>query len=472
MGLLIGLDIGTTKLCVLALDYESGMVRAVEDTANDTRLSGDADAAEQDAAAIRNRSLDILRSVITRCDASDIEAIGVTGQMHGVVVVDRQGYPLAPLATWQDGRGTRGYRSTGYNYAEELARRLGADGVEASGCSPATGYGAVTLLRMVEERTLPKEGRALTIHDFIVRSLCGAEVIDPTDAASWGIFDTRDGSRWLPEAHDTLGVPQDLLPDVIPTGSIAGKLLPEMASQVGLPTGLPVATALGDNQASFIGSAPYLRETALFNLGTGGQMSVAADRFARIKGLDTRPLIAGQWLLVGASLCGGRAYEILEWFYARVGKELFGIEPTEKLYQHMNEIAARAAADADGMIARTSFEGSRIDPSSRGKVENITSTNLTPANLTQAVITGMALELVEYLSLARSVGAAPRLLAGSGNAVRRNPLVRSEIEKQTGMRLRMPPNPEEAAVGAALTAGVAVGLLSDWSEAGKVLFRE
>jgi sugar (pentulose or hexulose) kinase len=470
MSILIGFDIGTTKLCAVALDASTGALIAVEDALNDTQLPGDSDAAEQDAAVILDTCHALLKRLCARLDVSDVIGIGVTGQMHGVVVSDKDGKPTTPLVTWQDGRGTRQYRSTDRTYVEELAHRLGDEGRENCGCSHATGFGAVTLLRMREEGTLPESGVALTIHDLLVRSLCGASVTDPTDAASWGIFDVRDATRWLPPAADALQLPPGMLPEVVATGSVAGGLLPETARGLALLSGVPITVALGDNQASFIGSVPSMRDTCLLNLGTGGQMSVPIDRFARTQSLDTRPLVAGQWLLVGASLCGGRAYQILEQFFADVGKELFGIEPSARLYDRINQLAAQSDEDCGGLSALTRFEGTRSSPLMRGSVGGIGSSNFKPGNLSRAIIAGMVGELVYFLDKAMESGSDPRLYAGSGNAVRRNAIVRAEIERQVGMPLSMPPHPEEAAIGAALTVGVAVGVYKHWDDAGRALF--
>ena len=474
MGVLLGLDIGTTKICALALDAESGSPLAIEDAYNDTQLPVQPDAAEQDPKSVVRKSFALLKTLLQRPELADTEVlgIGVTGQMHGVCIIDADGEPITPLVTWQDRRGTRPYQTTGRTYAEELAARLGEDAVESSGCAPATGYGGVTLLRMREEATMPKSGRALTIHDFVVHALCGAAVTDPTDAASWGIFDVRDGGHWLRGAVDALRLPDGMLPEVQPTGTIAGKLTPEAAQAIGLKPGVPVAVAFGDNQASFVGSVPSLRDTLLMNLGTGGQMSAPVGHFTRAFGLDTRPLTNGAWLLVGASLCGGRAYQVLELFYASVGRDLFGIHNTTRLYDQMNDLAAEAKEDCGGLMACTMFEGTRLDSSSRGSIQDLDTRNFTAGNLTRAIVIGMVEELVEFFDVACKVGATPAFLAGSGNAVRRNATVRLEIEKRVNMRLRMPPHAEEAAVGAALAGGVAAGVYPDWQAAGETLYRD
>ena len=459
MDILLGVDIGTTKLCAVAVAADGGTLLAVESAPNATRLSAGPDAAEQDAAVFLAR-LPALLSRLQRHPAlagACPLALGVTGQMHGVVLADTTGTPLSPLITWQDGRGNR-RAGSGRSYVDEVRHRLGAAAPAESGCTPASGYGAVTLLRLREEGLLPAGATALTMQDLLVATLCGQMVTDATDAASWGLFDVRHGERWLPGAADALGLPESLLPAVLPTGSLAGTLLPGPAERTGwLPAGLPVAVALGDNQASFLGSVPALADTVLVNLGTGGQMSVPLDHYTRVEGLDTRPLLPGLWLLVGASLCGGRAYQVLERFFAAVGRDLFGNEDDTSRYELMNRLAAAAEADCGGLLADTRYAGTRLDPAAHGALLGITTDNFTPANLTRAVIAGMVEELAAFYRQAHEAGAHPTHLTASGNAVRRNRLVRQEIEHRLAMPLTLPPCEEEAAYGAALIGGLAIG---------------
>ncbi len=465
---LIGLDIGTSKLAAVALEAGTGKTLATEQAANRTLLpAAEPDAAEQDAEALVAASTALLRSLARRPELAQATpaALGITGQMHGLTLADDRGRILAPLITWQDGRGNRVGKSAGRSWVAEFERRAGSSALEAGGCFPASGYGGVTLLRLAGEGKLPARASALTIQALAVRRLCGRAVLDPTDAASWGLFDVRDGARWLTGLARALGLPESLLPEVAPTGSLAGKLVPDMAAATGLPAGLPVAVSLGDNQASFLGSVARPADTLLMNLGTGGQMSVPVPRFVRVEGLETRPLVKGSWLLVGASLCGGRAYEILKNFFEQAGRGLFSAVPGPDLYEAINRLAAGAAEDCGGVGARTLFAGSRQDPASRGALEGLTAANFTPANVARAVIRGMVDELAGFHDLARVSGAAAQYLAGSGNAVRKNAVVRREFERRLGLELRLPPRTEEAAAGAALAAGVAAGIYSDWESA-------
>ncbi len=459
--ILLGLDIGTTKLCAVAVESETGRLVAVESAPNDAHIPTEAGGAEQDPAVVMMRIQEVARRLSTRpeLDGYSIDGLGVTGQMHGVLLIDADGSPVSPLVSWQDQRGHRKSTRCGRTYVEELRERIQT---EDTGCEPSTGYGAVTLLRLKDEDLIPANSRALTIHDFVVMQLCDVAATDPTDAASWGIFDVRDGQRWLPSALVSFPFMRDLLPSVLGTGTVAGRISSSAARVTGFPHGLPVAVALGDNQASFLGSVPSAHESLLLNLGTGGQISVPIDRFASLPLLETRPLLPGLWLLVGASLCGGRAYQILADFFADVGRELFGCDVGDALYERMNVLADEATEDCDHLCAHTLFEGTRKDPTIRGDFIGISSQNFTPANLTRACIAGMVDELVSMYAQAEDAGANIGTVVGAGNAIRRNPIVRYEIERRLSMPLYLSSRTEEAAVGAALVGGVAAGVYSDW----------
>jgi sedoheptulokinase len=336
---------------------------------------------------------------------------------------------------------------------------------------PATGYGAVTLFRLAESSEIPSNATALTIHDFLVRQLTGVAVTDPTDASSWGIYDVQHGTGWLPGVEEILNIPPGALPQIRPTGSIAGKLLPEIASKIGLPDGLPVTVALGDNQASFLGSVPSIAESVLFNIGTGGQMSVASDVYALDYDLDTRPLVSGQWLRVGASLCGGSAFKILANFFTRVGSAFFDSDILpEMLYDKMTALADLLPDGDEYPMIASYFRGTRADASRTAQIVGLRDFNFTPAHLTRALIRGMVNELVSYYENSHSGQPQPRFIVGSGNGLRRNSVLRRELSLRFGSEILLPPYEEEAAVGAALVAGVGVGIFSDWNDAGHRLY--
>ncbi|HEX2948083.1 MAG TPA: FGGY family carbohydrate kinase [Armatimonadota bacterium] len=472
MGALIGIDIGTTKICILAIEETSCEVVACATHASGSVSCPENGAVEQNVIEIRNTTFRLLRDIASELAAKDfsVSSIGVTGQMHGVLLVDQHGDPVTDLLNWQDKRGNDIFANTGRTYADEVALRLGDERLYRSGTKPATGYGAVTLFRLAANSAIPQGVKALTIHDYLVSLLCGKAITDPTDAASWGILDVTTCTDWLTDCAEVLNIPTPLLPQIQPTGTIAGNLLPEIASAIGLPEGIPVAVALGDNQASYIGSVPALHESILLNLGTGGQMSVATGVFSRPDELEIRPLVNGTWLLVGASLCGGRAFKILADFFATVGRDIFGLTDIPLLYPTMTRLAS-TISDAGDVSFLPLFAGKRSAPMATAQVSGLCEDNFTAAHLTRSLIAGMVDELLDYYQIAVASGAAPTVAAGSGNAFRQNDVIYQEMQRKLGLPFYLPPLHEEAAVGAALVGGVAAGVYTNWQEASRSLYQ-
>ncbi len=456
MQLTIGLDLGTTKLCAAAVNPSTRQLVAevsCPNAAGQGRPAG-----EQDASKIVSLILNLLRQLMQQppLQHASIIGLGVTGQMHGIVLVDADGQPASPLVNWQDQRGAVPLSALGQRTpVQALTDQLGDRAPASTGCLPATGYGGVTLTRWAAEGRSFAGLRALSIMDLVVHALCGQYVTDAGIAGSWGLLDAAAG-QWLDSASQQFG---NLLPPIAPTGSVAGSLRSALATQLDLPSGLPIAVALGDNQASFIGSVDQLDGRLLLNLGTGGQMSLAVSRYAVAEGLETRPLSPGRWLLVGASLCGGRAYALLADFFADVVRTFAGTEiPPALLYERMNQLAQPDQPTT--LRASTLLGGTRSDPTARGAITNLDPQNFSAGQFVRAFVAGMVAELRGYYARAEAQGLHATHLLGAGNAVRRNPAVQREITEQFRLPVQMPDTREEAAVGAALTAAVAVGLRS------------
>ncbi|HOV69778.1 MAG TPA: FGGY-family carbohydrate kinase, partial [Clostridia bacterium] len=176
-------------------------------------------------------------------------------------------------------------------------------------------------------------------------------------------------------------------------------------------------------------------------------------------------------LLVGAALCGGRAYAVLEKFFRAVADFVTG-EKNPELYERMNEWG-RSYAGNEKLKIRTTFSGTRANPELRGSIERISTTNLTPANMVIGVLEGIADELYEqYMQMEPYVFNKPEFLIGSGNGIRKNTLLQEIFSKKFGMPLRIPLYSEEAANGAALLSLLCTGVYKDISEAqSKIKFK-
>ncbi len=451
MSRVIGVDIGTTTLCACVLDGETGALLAAETLANRGNMQ------PQDAGAHLQRPdviLDDACALYERLvrEHGPIAGVGITGQMHGIVYVNKAGEPCSPLATWQDGRGNLPMRGGGESYAERLAR--------IGGHAAASGYGIVTHFYNVLNNQAPPEAATFcTIQDALAMRLSGrsAPLVHASNAASFGMFDLVAG------AFDTAGIEKagmdaSILPDVVDTIACVGQT----------SAGIGVFTPLGDNQASFLGSVRSVRSSLLINIGTGGQISCHTPNCVFTPESEARPYDGGSFLWVGSPLCGGRAYAVLESFFRQVAQGA-GVK-NQSMYPWMNELAQRAFVLENPLRINTAFDGSRSNPKLRGAIENLGIANFTPEHFIAGVLSGVVDEMMRLYEAAKpQLGITPDRLVVSGNGLRKNPVWRRLFSEQFELPVSMPAHNEEAAFGAALSALVGIGDYSGIEDAQQLI---
>ena len=439
---IIGLDIGTTSVCGILCDADSGEICRSVTRPNDTFLPTEHPwEKQQDPVVLMTRLREIAGEL---CAEGPVAAIGVTGQMHGIVYLTAEGKPVGPLTIWQDGRGDQPYKE-GLTYAEYLTK--------ITGYPVATGYGAVTHFYNTVNGLIPEGAVTFcTIHDLAAMTLTGAQkpLLNPSDAASLGLYDLQN-DRFDVAAITAAGMDPAFFPAVAPGFALAGHT----------PDGIPVSVAIGDNQASVLGSVSDLTHSILVNVGTGSQISCVVTQPPAGSELDCRPLMPGHWLLAGSSLCGGRAYAILEKFLRDTASVISGT-PVGNAYPVMDRLMADFAAPDEPLVIDTTFSGTRKQPSRRGSIQNIGIDNLTVANLCDGVMNGMVTELHDLYSEMRPyLSTEPTQLVGSGNGIRFNGPLADRFVAAFGLPLSTPKHREEAAFGSALFAMVAAGLVPD-----------
>lgn len=450
MPIALGLDLGTTKIAAIALDLETGrlLARNAEDAPGPMpgRPKG---WDERGASAVSGAAWRVLYDVARRVAGDDVRCLGITGQMHGVLLTTEDGAPLTPLYTWRDRRTAEG--------SLERARGLLPETLaERAGCGLHPGYGGATLHWLAEEGQIPSGAVALSLAGWVAQQLGGVRGMDPTHAASWGLFDARVGA-WDEAAAASLGLPASLLPPIRPCGSPMGRLRSDIADELGLTPDVHVCAPIGDNQAAVLAATGGGAGVASVNIGTGAQVCAPSTEWLHRPPLETRPDGHGGYLLVGASLCGGWAWAWLRGVLSEVSMRLGGrMIEGDALYDTMRQWAEQAPAGAEGLRVDPRFAGERGRPEVRGAIEGIREANFTLPNLARATLEGIARELGDLWRTAGVAGA--RELVGSGNALRRNPLLRDIVAAELGLPLRLSPWEEEAAVGAALCAASGCGL--------------
>jgi sedoheptulokinase len=418
----IGIDIGTTSICGVVIDIATGEVKTSKTVNSDAFIQTENSFEKiQSAEKIISLAKNILDELIT----DDAAVIGVTGQMHGIIYYDANGMPVSPLYTWQDGRGDLPYKNTTY------AGFLGSH----------TGYGNVTDFYNRENLLVPENAVSYcTIHDLFVMQLCGlsSAVMHISDAASFGLFNLEKGSFL-----------NDFAPKIENGFAVAGEY-----------KNIPVSVAIGDNQASVFSSLSS-EEDILLNVGTGSQISLISSKPLSGKDIETRPFFDGKYLIVGAALCGGRAYALLKDFYKRILS--YTAAEDEDVYAIMDKMTESATQP---LTVDTRFSGTRADETIRGSVNNISVENFTPENLTKGLLVGMVDELYDMYA---QTGITKSGLVGSGNGIRKNRHLVKISEEKFGTDMKIPAHTEEAAYGAALYGAVASGIFKTADEARKLI---
>ena len=441
----IGIDIGTSSICGIVYNTVSKDIVSIAKINNTDMLSCNVWEKVQDANAIVDIVLDLIQEL--RIQYPDIKGIGLSGQMHGILYVNAEGEAVSPLYTWQDMRGSLLYKD-GMSYAAYLSKQ--------TGFPLSTGFGLVTHYYNKVNSLVPQNAVKLcTIMDYTAIRLTGKcePLVDCSNAASLGFFD-KEKLAFDKEALWNVGIDSSILPEI-------GKAF----SRVGHYENISVYTAIGDNQASFLGSIRDIRHSIHITVGTSSQISVYSEDYVNVPLLDTRPLPGGGYILVGAALCGGCSFSLLKKFFSETIKLYTGEEMDDTdLYKIMVSVPYKEVQE-DDIRVETLFGGTRSHPEKRGKIMNISCLNWHPENLIRGFLEGMSQELYDfYQLLPNSVRERKTILVGSGNGIKRNPLLCQILEERFKCHLQVSACREEAALGACICGMVGNGYINNFTD--------
>lgn len=429
-----GIDLGTTTISGVVIDLEKRELKKAYTTESKSFIKTEYDWEKiQDPEIILAKAQKLLDQMFE--EYKEIQVIGLTGQMHGILYLNKKGEHISPLYTWQDGRGEEKCFS-GKSICEGLK--------EDFGIHACTGYGLVTHLYHVKKGLVPREAAGIcTIMDYLGMRLTKRRTprMHSSNGASLGLYDVETAS-FQEEVLKENGCNVEILPE-----------LTENVEEIGSYRGARVCVALGDNQASFLGAVEDSERSVLVNMGTGGQISVLTDTWRNLPGIEFRPFSQGKYLAVGSSLCGGRAYAVLKDFFAEYA-EAMGI-PRVDHYAVMDKLLEQDQKRKEPLLVSPTFSGTREEPWKRGSITNICVDNFTPGTLIYGVLDGMAEELfARYQAMEGSLSHHKDLLVASGNGLRRNKGLQRIMREKFSMKMILAKYEEEAAYGAAKAAAL------------------
>ena len=432
--LAIGIDIGTTTISAAVIDLENRAQVEVFSVPHNSYIDRSI-FSEQSVSVIMDKAERVLDLIYK--SYTGIVSIGITGQMHGILYLNRDGEAVSDLINWQDKRGDIPIQDS--MTACQIIKQITGENI-------ATGYGISTHYYNIINGLVPQDAVGFcSIMDYFAMRLCHIKkpVTHTSVAASFGLFDVKK-ECFKHEKLLELGIDEAFLPKVVASNEIVGRW-----------NDIPVCVAIGDNQASFLGSVKNTRESVLVNIGTGSQISAVGEVEDPVDGIEQRPFINGEMLVCGSALCGGSAYAMIEGFF-RSYAAFSGLGDSSQ-YAVINELAEKAYESGENHLSvDTSFCGTRTDPMRRGSIENIELNNFTPSALVLGVINGMCDELYKlYLNgkLKKSH------IVASGGAIRKNRILRRVLEDKFGMTVSENSIKEEAATGAALFSAYSIGMI-------------
>jgi len=389
--------------------------------------------------------------------AKDISAIGVGGQMHGGVFLDRRMNLLGNAIIWADNRSMAEVR--------EIYDRVGKIRLGKIARSPVdTGFLAATLLwiRKNEPERFKAIHRTLLPKDYIRYKLTDEIGTDVSDASATLLFDT--GARnWSRDILEALELDSWIFPPSGESIDVCGKLSEEAAGELGLVADTPVVRGGGDTPLAAVGNGVTEPGVINLNLGGGGQVLAALEEPLYDPELRTHTfchVVPDRWYIMGATLNGGLA---LEW--------LRNLTDGRFTFAEFDKLADEVPAGSEGLIFLPYLSGERtphMDPHAKGALIGLTPRH-GPGHMARAVMEGVAFALKECYGILLDIGISPSKVVTSGTGMQ-SPVWRQIIADVMGRELNhVGTAAEMTVVGSAILAATGVGAFPSVDEACKVL---
>jgi len=392
-------------------------------------------------------------------DPAQIGGVGLTGQMHGLVLLDEAGNVLRPAILWNDQRTQE--------QCEEIHRRIGrARFIQITGNVALTGFTAPKILWVKENEpeVYARVRHILLPKDYVRYCLTGEYAMDKADGAGTVLMNLRQRD-WSEEVLSALNIPRDWMPPLYEGPEITGKVTLEAARATGLKAGTPIMAGGGDQAAQAVGVGAVKEGIVALTLGTSGVV------FATTNGPFIEPegrlhafchSVPGRWHLMGVMLSAAGS---LRWY-----RDAFAPEVS---YDELLAPAQDIPAGSDGLLFLPYLTGERTphpDPLARGAFVGLTVRHRM-AHCTRAVLEGVAFGLKDSFELMKSagLGSIHQVRVSGGGA--KSPLWRQILADVFETELVTVNTTEGAAYGAALLAGVGAGNWPDVETACKAAIR-
>ncbi|MEQ5835337.1 xylulokinase [Marinobacter sp. NFXS9] len=437
----VGADCGTQSTKVVVVDPEYGRILG-EGSRPHELIEGANGRREQDPEAWMTAFVEALGDAIAQAgiDPKAIRAIGISGQQHGLVALDRDGQPVHPAKLWCDTETAR--------HNSQLVEQLGGEEgcIDKLGLVLQTGYTASKLawLREIHPDAYRRIDSILLPHDYLNFRLTGEKVAEAGDASGTGYFDTRT-RQWREDVFNLIAPELDpgrVLPRLIDSKAPAGTVTPEVAARLGLASDVIVASGGGDNMMGAIGTGNIQPGLVTVSLGTSGTVyAYSSDPVVSDSAMVANFCASSDgWLPLACTMNVTSATTLV--------RQLFGLDLAE-----FGDRMAQAPIGAEGVTVLPFFNGERVPmlPHATASLIGLDNLNTTQANLCRAVVEGATFGLrygLEHLGDLAQGASQIRLIGGGA----RSPVWRQIVADVLGAEVICPRINEAAALGAAIQA--------------------
>jgi xylulokinase len=461
MRYLLGLDVSTTGAKALLID-EAGKVIASA-TEEYPLHTPHPLWSEQDPEDWWRGMQSAVQRVLAIADPTEISAVGLTGQMHGLVLLDRDDRVLRPAILWNDQR-------TGPQCAEITSLAGGLERLlTLTGNAVLPGFTAPKILwvRENEPEIYDRVAHVLLPKDYIRFRLTGEYATEVSDASGTSLFDVGS-RRWSAAMAGLLQIPMDWLPRCAESQVVSGRISKSAAERTGLQARIPVVGGGGDQAAQAVGSGVVHPGIVSVTSGTSGVVFAHADTYAAEAQGRLHVFchaVPGAWHAMGVMLSAGGAFR---WFRDALAQTevLEAASTGEDPYDLLTREASQVVPGSEGLLFLPYLTGERTpypDPNARGAFVGLTLRHAKP-HLVRAVLEGVSFGLRDSLELIKGLGVPIEQVRASGGGAR-SPLWRQIQADVFNTELVVVNVTEGAAFGAALLAGTGAGVYKNVHEA-------
>ena len=465
----LGVDLGTSGTKTVLFDKQG---RAIASASREYPLDQPRNGwAEQDPECWWQAARETIRQVIGESGVApaQIRGLGISGQMHGLVLLDENGQVLRKAILWCDGRTQQ--------ECDEITRIVGRERLIRITANPAlTGFtaGKVLWVRRHEPEIWKQVRHILLPKDYVRFRLTGEYGSEMSDASGTNLLDVPRRC-WSGAMLDALDLDATLLPPLMESSDAAGTVTSRAAEETGLQPGTVVAAGAGDNAAAAVGTGVVTAGKAFATIGTSGVVFAHADQVQ----IDPKgrvhtfcAAVPGAYTVMSCTLAAGLS---LKWFRDQFCQAecQTAVQMGEDPYTLMSQEAAQSPIGANRLVYLPYLMGERsplLDADARGAFIGLSGIH-TRRDLLRAVMEGVTYSMRQNLEVLRGMGIAPAEMRACGGGAR-SPFWRQMMADVFALPVRTVKNTEGPALGAAILGGVAAGLYADIPSACAALIQE